>query len=50
VTLRELMDAELDIVGGGAKRAPQPTGLKLVEEIFVDILRFLEPKQRNEWL
>ena len=47
--LRELTDAELDIVGGGAKApSPQPScvgEIKLVEEIIVDILRLLEPKQ-----
>jgi hypothetical protein len=48
--LRVLTDTELDIVGGGGltivgRPAPQPTGIKLVEEIIVDILRILEPKQ-----
>jgi hypothetical protein len=45
--LREPTDAELDIVGGGAMRAPgpQPIVIKLVEELIVDILRILEPKQ-----
>jgi hypothetical protein len=56
--LRELTDAELDIVAGGLTRLPipptrlgpgaptSPTGaIKVVEEIIVDILRILEPKQ-----
>jgi hypothetical protein len=49
--LRELTDAELDIVGGGiinAKpptRSPEPIIVKLVEELVVDILRVLEPKK-----
>jgi hypothetical protein len=52
--LRELTDAELDIVGGGSAlmRAPSPQPsrgcggeIKLVEELIVDILRLLEPKQ-----
>jgi hypothetical protein len=50
--LRELTDAELDIVGGGAKpiMRPEPTqncggGIKLVEEIIADILKLLEPQQ-----
>jgi hypothetical protein len=45
--LRELTDVELDIVGGGTLRAPspQPIGIKLVEELVVDILRLLEPQK-----
>jgi hypothetical protein len=50
--LRVLTDAELDIVGGGLTaprpapiRSPEPIIVKLVEEIVVDILRILEPKQ-----
>ena len=44
--LRELSDAELAIVGGGTLKAPspQPIGIKLVEELVVDILRILEPQ------
>jgi hypothetical protein len=46
--LRELTDAELDIVGGGANnstvlRTAEP--IKLVVELIVDILKILEPKQ-----
>jgi hypothetical protein len=42
--LRELTDAESDIVGGGTLKAPSPQliGIKLVEELVVDILRLLE--------
>ena len=45
--LRELTDAELDIVAGGAMRptAPKPMEpiiVKLVEEIVIDILKVLE--------
>jgi hypothetical protein len=51
--LRVLTDAELDLVGGGGLtivrptpiRSPEPAIVKLVEEIVVDILRILEPKQ-----
>jgi hypothetical protein len=44
--LRELTDAELDIVGAGMKApSPQPIGIKLVEELVVDILRLLEPQK-----
>jgi hypothetical protein len=48
--LRELTDAELDIVGGRLTKIgrPEPVGggaIKLVEEIIFDILRILEPKQ-----
>jgi hypothetical protein len=46
--LRELTDAELDIVGGGAIPRPTQCGggeLKLAEEIIVDILRILEPNK-----
>jgi len=49
--LRELTDPELDLVGGaygdlGLTLSSRPTtGIKAVEEIIVDILRFLEPKQ-----
>jgi len=45
--LRELTNAELDIVGGGTLKAPspQPIGIKLVEELVVDILRLLEPQK-----
>jgi hypothetical protein len=44
--LRELTDAELDFVGGGAV-APRPVGggvIGLAEEIILDIFQFLEPK------
>jgi hypothetical protein len=51
--LRELTDAELDIVGGGAMRK-QPTpsedcggGIKLAERIIVDILKILESNGCN---
>jgi hypothetical protein len=53
--LRELTNAELDIVGGGRLITPRPQpepgqgsggGLKLVEEIIVDILEILEPNDR----
>jgi hypothetical protein len=46
--LRELTDAELDLVSGGAMapiRSPEPIIVKLVEELVVDILKILEPKQ-----
>jgi hypothetical protein len=48
--MRELTDAELDIVGGGTLAPPRPTQgcggeIKLVEELIVDILELLEPKQ-----
>jgi hypothetical protein len=50
--LRELTNAELDIVGGGLMaprpapiRSPEPIIVRLVEELVVDILRILEPKQ-----
>jgi hypothetical protein len=47
--LRELTDAELDIVGGGitsiTHKPTEPPIVKLVEEIIVDILKILEPKQ-----
>jgi hypothetical protein len=50
ITMRELTDAELDIVGGGTmqifKGEPKPTGvIGLVEAVIVDIVRLLEPKQ-----
>lgn len=51
--LRELTNAELDIVGGGIAYArPNPTqscgsGIKLVEEIIVDILKVLESDNRG---
>jgi hypothetical protein len=54
--LRELTDAELDIVGGGitmnrgcsgtATFGAQPCAIKLVEEVIVDTLRLLEPRQQ----
>jgi hypothetical protein len=48
--LRELTDAELDIVGGGLMsiarpRQPESPIVKLVDEIIVDVLRILEPNQ-----
>ena len=58
--LRELTDAELDIVGGGLtsvrgcstatatfamKREPTSCGENLVTGLIVDILRFLEPQK-----
>ena len=49
--MRELTNAELDIVSGGgfiivAKPAPKQTGvIGLVEEVIVDILKLLEPQQ-----
>ena len=50
--LRVLTDAELDLVGGGFMtarpapiRSPEPVVIRLVEELVVDILRILEPKQ-----
>jgi hypothetical protein len=50
--LRELSDAELDLVSGGLTaprpapiRSPEPVVIRLVEELVVDILRILEPKQ-----
>jgi hypothetical protein len=51
--LRELTNAELDRVSAGSRIAPsgawlspEPTGgVKLVEEIIVDILRILEPQR-----
>jgi hypothetical protein len=47
--LRELTDTELDIVGGGiTMRKPtggSDLGIKLVEEILVDILKILEGNQ-----
>jgi hypothetical protein len=49
--LRELTDAELDIVGGGTLMRnpnPQPIGIKLVEEILVDILKILEGNQGKQ--
>jgi hypothetical protein len=47
--LRELTDAELDIVGGGLKNPrPQPIGIKLIEEIIIDILKFLEPNSGRQ--
>ena len=56
--LRELTDAELDIVGGGVTRPmrpPVPGGpslggggaIGLVEEVIVDILKILEPQKPN---
>jgi hypothetical protein len=50
--LRELTNAELDIVGGGIAYATNPTqscgsGIKLVEEIIVDILKVLESDNRG---
>jgi len=50
--LRVLTDAELDLVSGGLTsiarpRNPEPIVIKLVEEILVDILRILEPKQHD---
>jgi hypothetical protein len=50
--LRELTNAELDIVGGGIAYARPPTqscggGIKLVEEIIVDILKVLESDNRG---
>ena len=55
--LRELTDAELDIVGGGSAlmRAPSPQPsrgcggeIKLVEELIVDILRLWNPNNRRD--
>ena len=54
--LRELLDTELDVVGGGAtavnRSAPtQGCGggeIKLVEAIIVDILKLLEPNNRQQ--
>jgi hypothetical protein len=50
--LRELTDAEFDLVNGGVMnprpapiRSPEPIIVRLVEELVVDILRVLEPKQ-----
>jgi hypothetical protein len=51
--LRVLTDAELDLVSGGAlsivarpaPRQPEAPIVRRVEEIIVDILRILEPKQ-----
>jgi hypothetical protein len=52
--LRELTDAELDIVSGGVAKimrpepgpqSPEPIVVKLVAELIVDILKILEPKQ-----
>ena len=49
--LRVLTDAELDMVSGGAlsivaRPAPSEAPIvKLVEELIVDILRILKPKQ-----
>jgi hypothetical protein len=46
-----LTDAELEMVGGGTgsmvarPRQPEAPIVKLVEELVVDILRILEPKQ-----
>jgi len=48
---RDLTDAELDLVSGGLMdprpapiRSPEPTIVKLVEELVVDILKILEPQ------
>jgi hypothetical protein len=49
--MRELFDAELDIVGGAKGDANNSTvrktaePIKLVVELIVDILKILEPKQ-----
>jgi hypothetical protein len=55
--MRELTNAELDIVAGALTPPPRPpgrlppgaptrpTGGNLLEEIIVDIVRLLEPKQ-----
>jgi hypothetical protein len=45
--IRALTDAELDIVGGasGDLGLTPTTGIKVVEEIIVDILRILEPQR-----
>jgi len=45
--LRELTDAELDIVAGGLTRptqlrSPEPIIVKVVEELVIDILKVLE--------
>ena len=48
--LRELTDAELDIVGGGAmmkQPGPQQPIVRLVEELIVDIVRVLESNSRG---
>jgi hypothetical protein len=50
--LRELTDAELDLVSGGLTsivrptpiRSPEPIIVKVVEELVVDILKILEPQ------
>ena len=49
--MRDLTDAELDLVSGGLMdprpapiRSPEPTIVKLVEELVVDILKILEPQ------
>jgi hypothetical protein len=53
--LRELTDAELDIVGGGLTKPtrPEPSQgcggeIKLVEEIIVDILKLLGGNNRPQ--
>jgi hypothetical protein len=51
--MRELTDAELDIVSGGntwtvieaTRRQPTASRENLVKEVIADILRILEPKQ-----
>ena len=55
--LRELTDAELDIVGGGTSNQcggggstmnpGSGGGIKLVEEIIVDILKIFEPQKQK---
>jgi hypothetical protein len=47
--MRELTNAELDFVGGGAlsiiRKPTEPPIVKLVEEIIVDVLKLLEGNQ-----
>jgi hypothetical protein len=47
--MSDLRELTLNIVGGGLKNPrPRPIGIKLIEEIIIDILKFLEPNSGRQ--